>query len=401
MRQFKKRKQTQRIIGVGLGIVLVVGLVYGGNLLLNRKDGSPQTPEPPVVSNSKTQLTLLAIGDMMFHQLQLDRADHGGTYDFNENFDFIRDRVQAADIAFTNFEGSIDHSKPYSGYPAFNTPPEVFKAMSAAGFDVISTANNHILDTGLAGLEGVADAIGANGMLNVGTSKQADEHPIVYVTKNEITVAFIDYAENFNGNDTAETLRYANGIDKTAIEAKVKEAKTKSDFVVTYFHWGEEYSSQSNQFQQELAANVADWGADLVLGSHVHMVQDGTIIDRGSEPVYVLYGMGNALSNQRADTINDLIGDRASLSEDGLMSTFTLEKDKETQETRLIKVSFEPTWVNKTLDGGTYKYQILVCKDVIDGTLTGIDTSVILDRVKQSYQNTMKRIGLVDKSYGE
>lgn len=396
----KKRKRKNRLNKKGWLLVISCCLIVAiplGYLTLRHFTSKTENPDEPAIvtpeePETENSLTLLVFGDLMFHQLQLDSAKTTTGYDFTESFMHIKEKVSAADIAFANFESTTNSNDNYKGYPVFNSPLEVFEAISTAGFDVLSTVNNHALDEGIEGVVQTIDAINNNGMQHVGTSKTADDHQIVYIEKNGITVAFLAYSYGFNGLETATSLAYVNSIDEALIESDIKTAKATADFVFTYFHWGVEYAEEVSSFQKSLAQKAISWGSDLIVGSHPHVVQGKEIIEQDGINHYVYYSLGNALSNQRRDTVDDLIGTRAKYTEDGLMVQFTITKNLDTQVTQVSAVENIPTWVYKYEEADGYHYEILIAKAVMEDNSLNLSEEV-LDMITASYQHTLLMIG--------
>lgn len=147
-------------------------------------------------------------GDTMAHFDQVQYAINygGGEYDFSNQFTYISDYVKDADLSITNYETTTNPNREYSGYPAFNTPVEYLKNIKDAGFDVVTTANNHTLDTDEEGVFSTIDAIENAGLDYVGTHKDDGER-ILYKDVNGIKVAILSYTYGCNGKVDLLTVR--------------------------------------------------------------------------------------------------------------------------------------------------------------------------------------------------
>ena len=97
-------------------------------------------------------IKIIVTGDIMTHKPQLDYAKNSSGFDFSPQFSNIKEFLKSADLVIGNFESSSNPNLIYKGYPLFNTPAEIFKALKDAGFHALSTANNHALDGGIDGV---------------------------------------------------------------------------------------------------------------------------------------------------------------------------------------------------------------------------------------------------------
>ncbi len=261
----------------------------------------PVAPESPVVNS----LRLMAVGDNLMHlsnTMSAKQAD--GSFDFTYHFQHVAPIIQQADIAVVNQEcvmGGIELG--IQTYPCFNTVYEVGRDLVKAGFNVILGANNHILDQGEVGLQNMIRYWKTNypeiPLLGIHDTKE-DSEIIRVVEKNGIKIAMLNYTYDTNLKDgIAEKPYLVDYLKEDKIEADIKRAKELSDFVIVFPHWGEEYHDTPTPQVQELAKKMADWGADLIIGAHPHVIEPVEWIPRANDkPTLVYYSLGNFQSEQ-------------------------------------------------------------------------------------------------------
>lgn len=268
----------------------------------------------------KTSVNLLAVGDNLIHkplynQAQARTAD--GSYDFMPVYENLADMIAAADIAVINQETMMAESYDVSTYPCFNTPTVMASQLASLGFDVLTIANNHMLDTQSFGLIETLDLINSTpGLTSAGAFHSRDEYTkIKTVTVNDISFAFLAYTEHTNGitipDEKESFIVYLDELDD--VKQQVQYASSVADVVVVSMHAGIEYSDDENDVQREFAQNVVNWGADLVIGTHPHTLQPVEYLrDESGKEVPVLYSLGNFVSAQ--DKVRRLIGGMANVT---------------------------------------------------------------------------------------
>lgn len=296
------------------------------------------------------EATVLAVGDIMFHIPQVREAYTENGYDFSMPFEKVKTLISQSDFAIANFETTINENKRLSGYPRFNSPPEVLEGISKAGFDLLVTANNHCMDTGVEGAENTAKLIRKNGMIPVGTGGAQNKSAVVDI--KGIKVGILAYTTTINGLKAPEG--FVSMADEEQIGKDIAAIKQKSDFVIVYLHAGIEYARDINEQQIKLFHTVADAGADVILGSHPHVVQRSEVYHTGGRDVFIDYSMGNFLSNQN-DKYTDI----------GAMAKLKLKKQNGT--TTLADFQILPTYRIRFVDtDGKTKRRIILASD-IDG----------------------------------
>ncbi len=160
----------------------------------------PTDPEAPV-----STATVLATGDLLMHKKVIDSGkQEDGSYDFSSIFRYISPIVQQADYAVANLETTLagtDNGYAYSGNPKFNSPDAIVDAAKDAGFQMLLTANNHSLDTGLVGFKRTVQVVREKGLETLGTYLTADEKKWTVVNVNGINLGMVCYTSSSAASD--------------------------------------------------------------------------------------------------------------------------------------------------------------------------------------------------------
>ncbi|MCC3373658.1 CapA family protein [Cohnella sp. REN36] len=397
----RKRSRSSRRVAIVLFLVAVCAgwAVFAWNEGLG--DASPdakhpleQPPSPSSASEDYTEITLAAAGDIMFHDTELKSGYDKTTkrYDFRSFFADVKPILSAADLAIANFEtttGGLE-AMPYMGYPRFNSPDETIDAVRDAGFDVLTTANNHALDTGSQGIVRTLEQIHKRGIDTVGTYAKRPDTRVLMKDVQGIKLAFLSYTESTNGLENTLTPEELDTMINVVDERKIKEdiayAKAqKADLIIAVMHWGNEYEREPAARQQNLAKQLVGEGVDLILGSHPHVIQKSERSSAGGHEGFVIYSMGNFISNQRLETLDN------AYTEDGIILNFRIRKNKASNETTIRKVDYVPTWVYRDKEQGqsTYAYKILPITDFLENDEL---SAAYKQRMQRSYQDTMAQM---------
>lgn len=343
------------------------------------------------LEEKKITATVLAAGDIMFHIPQIKSAYNKETnsYDFTDVFKYVKPYIESSDIAIANFETvTYGNDIGFSGFPRFNSPVETLYALKDTGFDILNTANNHAIDRGRDGIVNTINYINGYGMKNIGTYKEPDDN-ILVENINGIKIAFLSYCYGFNGLEsllTEEELSYmVSRIDESKIKQDIEKAKSLSDIIVVFIHWGNEYHREPSEYQIELGRNMVDWGANIILGAHPHVIQKSEIIEKDGRDNFIIYSMGNFLSNQRMESTGN------KYTEDGIMVRIELEKDLDEGDTIIKDIDYLPTWVRRYSENGVVKYEILPVEDFINNQNlnTGLKEKE-KERIIESFESTME-----------
>ncbi|MFI9487318.1 CapA family protein [Promicromonospora sp. NPDC052451] len=241
--------------------------------------------EPP-------EITLTFAGDAHFEDRVAELLDDPDTA-----FGPVADELSDGDLTLLNLETPItSRGVPEDKNYLFRAPDAAVPALTAAGVDVVSLANNHTMDYGLPGLADTVRKAAAGGLTTVGVGPDADAaYAAVHRTVQGVDVAILafsqvdDLAEEWAA--TPDRAGMAMAFDTERAYAAVREARADSDLVVVLPHWGAEYDACPTGRQAEFARGLVDAGADIIVGSHAHVLQGAGYLDGA----YVAYGLGNFL----------------------------------------------------------------------------------------------------------
>ncbi len=308
-------------------------------------------------ADSVSTITLGFVGDLMCHGPQMTNAKQAdGSYDFNPSFTEIKSALSSPDIMIGNLELTMaGPKKPYGGYPAFNTPDEYITAISNAGFDFLVTSNNHSMDTGEEGLQRTLKKVREAGMGSTGTfDSQRDHDSIRVLNKNGISIAILNYTYGTNGAYPSANHKYMlNVADSASVGSEVRRARAMNpDILVVIYHWGVENIGEPIAKQDSMFHWAADYGADLVIGAHPHVVgpidyfktKNNASLDSG----IVAWSLGNFVSNQYWR-----------YTDAGLILNVTIEKNHTTGKKSLKNTAFIPTWVYRAYDPSLKQHVIV------------------------------------------
>ncbi len=310
-----------------------------------------QSQENPTRENS---LSFLFIGDIMGHDTQIASAfdESTGSYDYASCLEYLTPVIEGVDFAVANLEVTLA-GPPFKGYPQFSSPDQLAIDFKKCGIDIFATANNHSCDRRKQGIIRTLDVLDSISMMHTGTYRDNEEraktNPLI-IEKNNIKVALLNYTYGTNGIPVPSPT-VVNLIDKSVIEDDIRIARTKSvDKVIIFFHWGLEYQSEPNDIQIDLAGFCLSKGADIIIGSHPHVIQKAIWQNKvnADSDTLIAYSLGNFISNQRKPR-----------TDGGMLFQFTIEKSG--NETRVTDAAYHLTWVNKSWKSGKTKFHVLPC----------------------------------------
>lgn len=293
---------------------------------------TPQPTPPPTV-------TFSASGDNLIHgsiYLQAQRRTSDGSYDFAPLYEKVAPFYAQQDLNFINQETLVNDELEPSHYPLFSSPGEVGRAAYDIGFRLFGTSNNHIYDKGTAGLDATLRFWESmpEDALAFGLWENGSEMEIPLYEKNGMTFACLAYTQYTNGIPTPSDapVHVILTSETDLIEAQIKKAREMADVVLVSVHWGNEDSHTVTDGQRLLAQQMADWGADLIIGTHPHVLQGAEWLERQDGGCsFVAYSLGNFVSAQSKP--DQLVG--AVLS-----CTFTMNEDGKVE---LQNPLFHPT----------------------------------------------------------
>ncbi|USQ75154.1 CapA family protein [Ornithinimicrobium cryptoxanthini] len=317
--------------------------------------GTDSSDDTATEAPGPKEVTIGAAGDLLAHApvIANAQANAGGEgYDFGPMFADVTELLSDNDLTICHMETPLSPDNTNLTVPrvlVFNTPHQLADAVVDAGYDGCDFASNHTWDRGLTGLADTRQVIEDAGLQYAGpVADEADAGHHATYEVNDVNVAQLAYTYTIynSGQPTTDIppeapwlgdylwpVIGAEGIIEDAEAAKADGA----DFVVVSMHWGNEYWTDPTDQQREIAQELLESDAvDLILGTHVHVIQPCEKIN----DKYVIYGLGNFLSNQSPDTTR---GNLRKETQEGMIARFHLVKDEDGQVTS--QMEFQPTRV--------------------------------------------------------
>ena len=348
----------------------------------------PLTNPEPIAPHTE-DITLIAAGDILMHNTQIWGGQQpDGSYNFDTFFSPVEHLLKAGDYASTNFEAAMaGPDSGYTGYPLFNSPDAIAETLKKSGFDLIVTANNHILDRGYKGALRTLEVLKNASLDTTGcfSSLEAQNTPFIKSIRG-VDIGYIAYTYGINGIPLPKNAPYlVNILDPDKVMADISTLRPKVDVLVLVLHWGEEYRLQPTEQQKELAQKFLEAGADVILGSHPHVIEPMEIKLINDKNKFVIYSMGNFISAQNGLERNS-----------GVVLNLQFHKNFDTNTTSLSKISYEATYSHSYRSNGKLQYRVVPVLETIqkikDGTepvLTPQDLPVL----EKVLEQTRKQLG--------
>ena len=382
-----------------LGVLSISGIIFSCIYFLTASDKEGGTSKKDSDSSVRTA-RVVANGDILIHDaLYYTAKKEDGSYDFNPFFEYVKPWIEGADLAIGDFEGTISDRSPLGGYPLFNAPVQIADTMKEVGYDVVDLAHNHILDTGLYGLKYTDKVFKDRGLDTVGVhaDKKRSEDKILIKEVNGIKIAILAYAYGYNGMDanlTAEDrTNHLSDLDEEKMKEEIQRAEKEADVTVVMSQMGVEYKLEPTEEQKALYHKMIEWGADVVFGGHPHVIEPAETVEKDGDKKFIIYSMGNFVSNQRMERMENKWPER------GLLMDVTFEKANDKTTVKTVKA--HPTLVYSKLNGRNingaplYDYKIMVLEDFINGgKLRDQLDDKMKEKVDVSYKEIMEHVNL-------
>ena len=376
------------------------------------RDASADEPVNPAdekiteIARAKVSVT----GDVIIHNALLDAAKVSkNKYNFDYIYTYLKSYSEASDYAVANLETTLGGSD-YTGYPVFNTPDSLLDSITAAGFDMLLTANNHANDTGFKGMSRTAKVLNERKIDFIGTVENEDDKRYLVKEINGIKLGMICYTyegkarskgmKALNGWMSKKSAAIINTFNVRNLDEFYKELGGRLDAMksegaeatVVYIHWGEEYELEPEESQKKIAQTLCDMGVDVIVGGHPHVVQPMELLTSGTDSSHrtvCIYSIGNSVSNQRKSYMKLKTGH----TEDGVFISFTFTKYSDGRVI-LSDVELLPTWVNMYYTKSRQIFEIIpLDKSVSDWkSAFSLDDAGVKD-ANASYKRTMKIVG--------
>ena len=389
----------RKILVYMLGLLSISGIIFSCIYFLTASDKEGGTSKKDSDSSVRTA-RVVANGDILIHDaLYYTAKKEDGSYDFNPFFEYVKPWIEGADLAIGDFEGTISDRSPLGGYPLFNAPVQIEDTMKEVGYDVVDLAHNHILDTGLYGLKYTDKVFKDRGLDTVGVhaDKKRSEDKILIKEVNGIKIAILAYAYGYNGMDanlTAEDrTNHLSDLDEEKMKEEIQRAEKEADVTVVMPQMGVEYKLEPTEEQKALYHKMIEWGADVVFGGHPHVIEPAETVEKDGDKKFIIYSMGNFVSNQRMERMENKWPER------GLLMDVTFEKANDKTTVKTVKA--HPTLVYSKLNGRNingaplYDYKIMVLEDFINGgKLRDQLDDKMKEKVDVSYKEIMEHVNL-------
>lgn len=324
-----------------LGTALAVLLITAGITAptLNARLGPDRTVSATTPTDG-SRITILGAGDILVHpptwaQAQMDSGTLN-EYDFDKILSRLQPAISTADLSLCHMEAPMGPGAPRD-FPRFNAPISLAKTVRGIGFDGCSTASNHSLDQGPAGLAASLKALDDQGLKHTGTARNPKEAlaPTIYNVKG-VKVGHLSYAYGLNaGTAVPPGKKWMSNIlgDGSRVIAAARRLKAAgADIVIVSAHWGIEKQHQINAQQRQLARLFLESpDIDGVIGHHAHVVQAAEKISGK----WVFYGVGNLLARHDFPIPDN---------KEGILPRFTFERGTDGKY-RTVKAEAVPIWL--------------------------------------------------------
>lgn len=244
-----------------------------------------------------SSIKIAFVGDIMLDRGVKQKVEKEGGGDYNFVFAAIRRDLERYDFIIGNLEGpvsniGIDKKNLYS----FRMNPKIISVMKEVGFTTVSVANNHMGDWGIEAMEDTFYNLEKGGIKVIGGGNNLDDaiKPKI-LEKNGVSIAILAFSQ-FGNRDYGATDENPGIaiISETNLRKGIDLVRENSDIVVVNFHFGDEYQEKQNSYQEKYAKMAIDFGADLVVGHHPHVVQP---VEQYKN-TYIAYSLGNFVFDQ-------------------------------------------------------------------------------------------------------
>lgn len=313
------------------------------------------------------KVTIGATGDILLHKRVFNKAKtKNNGYDFTEMFSNVKPLFEKDHLIIVNQESIIGGKKlGLSDFPHFNSPVEIGYTLKDLNVDIANISNNHTLDHGEKGVIESIKNWNKIGIPYVGAYKsKTDQETLRIFHKNGLRICFLSYTKTTGGKKPPKgkgylinrygPTRFAGYRDVAGVRRLINRIKQRdlADVVVFSIHFGKEYQMLPTAYQLETSSNLADAGADVIIGHHPHVLQPPAFLTNSKgEEVFVAYSLGNFLSGQKGI-----------YRQIGAYMTVDVEKN---EKSKLLTIS-NPTYNLTYVDSGEKKdYKLHLLKDVV------------------------------------
>ena len=403
MRRYSEIRREKRIkffktiaIIVICAVVVIFAGVSTSLFLVDTSTSTEVVNKTEEIPLKPSEVSLVMVGDNLLHTPLIRNAETAdGTHNFDSLYEEMKSYFKNADISVIVQETILGGSEfKYSGYPMFNSPQAVGDAIVNAGFDVVLHATNHTLDKGSKGVENTLKYWKNYPEVKIlGINESFDKQNEVSIyEKNGIKFALLNYTDSTNGISLPNGKEYlVNKVNKEKIISDLNHAENNADFTIVFMHWGVEYHFEESKSQSDLATLMCENGADLIMGSHPHVIQPAEWIEtENGNKALVFYSLGNYVSRQK-EAANLL----------GIMANVKIY-NKGDGTVFIKEASVMPTVTHYNVNSRGFKvYPLKDYTDELAAThgVSQYDGKVSVERFKNIFENVFKENTAVSLDY--
>ena len=389
------RKKAKKKICLLLFLVIIL---FGAYSFKNYFDQIPDNPikkkideyiEPENPIKTYTA-KLIATGDGLIHSPIYKAAYKNGTYDFTDMLTLTKEKLKGYDIKYYNQETVFDDTRSYTSYPIFNTPSAFGDAMIDAGFNMVSLATNHSMDSGAKSAQISAQWWEDKKDILTHGMASSEEARNIYDIKevNNITYTMLSYTYGTNGIKVPNDKPWlVNLYDEETVKKDIEAVRDKVDVLIVAMHWGQEYKLDATETQKNQAKFLADNGVDIILGTHSHCIEPWEWID----DTVVFYSFGNFISNQMG-------AESANVRKVGVVGMFgtlditkTVNTKENTKEIKIDNVGADLNYTYKYNNNGRTDYLVIPFSKMESKYLNYYYQNKSLESVYNEFSNVLKK----------
>ncbi len=316
-----------------------------------------QSAAPAPTPYAPQAITVRFVGDLMVSKPMLVSAlREDGSYRFDDIYDPIRAQLSGADLMLGNLETPIAgaENEGYTGRPRFNAPDEYLSAVKNAGFNVLTNANNHLLDRGVEGALTTVQKIRDMGFLHTGAFlSPEDAERLLIADVQGVKVAVLAYSYRSTRKEKPqdqEILKWLpNFNDPEKMAADIQKARGQgADVVLVFTHMGKEGTHEPTRYQREMAEHLVACGVDAAIFCHSHAVQP---FERLTAPdgreIFVAYALGNFLADGAYN-----------MSRSGMILELPITVDRQNGRVSIDGVRYLPSYAHQEKRGGKTQFTL-------------------------------------------
>lgn len=330
-----------------------------------------------------TTIQIAMTGDILCGDEILADGKTAQGYDFNHQFEQIKNLVKNSDIAIGTMETNFTQNN-YSASKKYNSPKAFPEAIKESGIGLVSLAHNHSLDYGIQGLKETKQTLTELGIETVGSKEEKQKGYVVKDIKG-VKIAFLAYTYGFSNEQelSTEEKQNVNQYEENTVKQDLIKAKEESDFICVIMHWGEVNSNQVSEKQNQITDFLVANGVGAIIGSHPAVVEPMEVRKNAEgENVLIAYSLGNYISSLNYENSNL-----------ELILNVELKKQGNTGKVSLNKVTYTPIYVLDKGKNAENRFKLIdmrqTAKDYISGNTQDI--------TKEEYNKVIKGIDKLEE----